>query len=312
MCSRVHCGLFPDRMHPDYAGGACIALVLVETGDTVGLVNDSKQFLLGDHPGFDLAREAATVLAEQLGTPKHDLGVVLGSGWAHTIETLGEVTGEVSFDQVPGLGGDGVAGHVQKISSVLLPDGRHALVFGSRTHFYANRDVTAVAHVVRTTAATGASTVVLTNGCGGLDPNLQPGTPVLISDHINLTGTTPLVGPEFVDMTDAYSQRLRKVAQQVDPALTEGVYVQFAGPQYETPAEVSMAVRLGGDLVGMSTALDTIAARHAGLEVLGISLVTNAGAGVTDAPLSHDAVIAAGTAAAPRVSKLLADIIHAI
>lgn len=282
------------------------------TGDTVGRVNDSKQFLVGDHPGFELARQAADMLADQLGSPRHDLGVVLGSGWAHTIEALGEVTGEVAFDQVPGLGGDGVAGHVQKISSVLLPDERRALVFGSRTHYYANRDVQAVAHVVRTIAATGASTVVLTNGCGGLDPQLQPGTPVLISDHINLTGTTPLVGAEFVDMTDAYSKRLRAIAKDIDPSLTEGVYVQFAGPQYETPAEVAMAAKLGGDLVGMSTALDTIAARHAGLEVLGMSLVTNAAAGVTDAPLSHDDVIAAGDAAAPQVSKVLADIIHAI
>ena len=299
-------------MHTDYAGGACIALVLADTGDTVGAVNDTQHFLRGDHPGFDLAREAASMLAEQFDTPKHDLGVVLGSGWAHTIEALGEVTGEVSFDKVPGLGGDGVAGHVQKVSSVRLPDGRRVLVFGSRTHFYASRDVQAVAHVVRTIAATGASTVVLTNGCGGLDPNLAPGTPVLIADHINLTGTTPLVGPEFVDMTNAYAKHLREVARRVEPSLTEGVYVQFAGPQYETPAEVAMAAKLGGDLVGMSTALDTIAARHAGLEVLGISLVTNAAAGVTDAPLTHEDVIAAGSAAAPRVSKILADIIHAI
>ena len=299
-------------MHKDYAERACIALVLFPTGDTVGAVNDSQQALIGNHPGFDQAREAADVLAERLDCPRHDIGVVLGSGWAHTIDSLGEVTGEVSFDQVPGLGQDGVAGHVQKVSSVRLPDGRQSLVFGSRTHYYASRDTQAVAHVVRTIAATGATTVVLTNGCGGLDPQLQPGTPVLISDHINLTGTTPLVGAEFVDMTDAYSKRLRTIAKQVDPSLTEGVYVQFAGPQYETPAEVAMAGTLGGDLVGMSTALDTIAARHAGLEVLGISLVTNAGAGVTDAPLSHEDVIAAGESAAPRVSKLLADIIHAI
>ncbi|MDN6489846.1 MAG: purine-nucleoside phosphorylase, partial [Yaniella sp.] len=149
-------------------------------------------------------------------------------------------------------------------------------------------------------------------GCGGLDAQVAPGTPVLISDHINLTGTTPLVGPEFVDMTDAYASRLRVVAKEVDPSLTEGVYVQFSGPQYETPAEVQMAAKLGGDLVGMSTALDTIAARHVGLEVLGVSLVTNAGAGVTEAPLSHEDVIAAGESAAPRVSRLLADIIRAI
>lgn len=275
-------------------------------------VSDINTFLPGDHPGFDLARQAAQVLAERLGVTRHDIGVVLGSGWARTIDALGQVNGEIAFTDIPGLGGDGVAGHVQKVTSVSLPDGRNALVFGSRTHYYANRDEQAVAHVVRTIAASGAVAVVLTNGCGGLDSDLAPGTPVLISDHINLTGTTPLIGPEFVDMTDAYAKRLRKIARGVDPSLTEGVYVQFAGPQYETPAEVRMAATLGGDLVGMSTALDTIAARHAGLEVLGMSLVTNAGAGVTDAPLSHDDVIAAGRDAAPRVSKLLADIIQAI
>lgn len=298
---------------PNYnVQGRDVSLVSWQHGDTVGAVNDSMKFLTGDHPGFQLAREAAAVLADRLGTPRHDIGVVLGSGWAHTLDTLGEVVAEVSFAEVPGLAGDGVAGHVQQISSVALPDGRRALVFGSRTHFYANRDVQAVAHVVRTIAATGASSVVLTNGCGGLDVQLAPGTPVLIADHINLTGVTPLVGPAFVDMSEAYSKRLRQIAQTVDPSLTEGVYVQFAGPQYETPAEVGMAAKLGGDLVGMSTALDTIAARHAGLEVLGVSLVTNAAAGVTDAPLSHDDVIAAGNAAAPRVSKLLAKIIRAI
>lgn len=287
-------------------------MVSANSDDTVGAVNDSKQYLTGDHPGFELARQAATVLADRLGTPRHDLGVVLGSGWAHTIDALGDVRGTVSFADIPGLAGDGVAGHVQHVTSVELPGGRRVLIFGSRTHFYADRDVQAVAHVVRTIAATGASTVVLTNGCGGLDPALAPGTPVLIADHINLTGTTPLVGPEFVDMTDAYSARLRGIAKNVDPTLTEGVYVQFAGPQYETPAEVAMAARLGGDLVGMSTALDTIAARHVGLEVLGVSLVTNAGAGITEAPLSHEDVLAAGETAAPRVSKLLADIIRAI
>jgi len=299
-------------MHNHYAIRACIALVLFCSGATVVLVSDTQEFLTGDHPGFDLARQAAEILADKLGIAHHDIGVVLGSGWAHTIDALSDINGEVSFAEVPGLAGDGVAGHVQKITSVRLPTGRNVLVFGSRTHFYANRDAQAVAHVVRTIAATGASTVVLTNGCGGLNPNLQPGTPVLISDHINLTGTTPLAGPEFVDMTDAHATRLRAIAKQVEPSLTEGVYVQFAGPQYETPAEVSMAATLGGDLVGMSTALDTIAARHVGLEVLGMSLVTNAGAGVTDAPLAHSDVIAAGEAAAPRVSKLLANIIQAI
>jgi purine-nucleoside phosphorylase len=151
--------------------------------------------------------------------------------------------------------------------------------------------------------------VVLTNGCGGLDPAWAPGTPVLISDHLNLTATSPLEGATFVDLTDLYSARLRALAHQVDPTLPEGVYVQFRGPHYETPAEVAMAGRMGGHLVGMSTTLEAIAARHAGLEVLGISLVTNAAAGVSDQPLSHAEVLEAGAAAGPRISALLASII---
>src|SRR5690606_27970299 len=114
-----------------------------------------------------------------------------------------------------------------------------------------------------------------------------PGTPVLINDHINLTADSPIEGATFVDLTDLYSARLREVARSVEPDLDEGVYVQFRGPHYETPAEVQMAHRIGGDLVGMSTALEAIAARQAGVEVLGISLVTNAAAGITDTPLSH-------------------------
>lgn len=298
-------------MHNHYAVLGCISLVLYPAGDTVVIVRDTNQFLTGNHPGFELARQAANVVRETFGIHQHDFGVVLGSGWAHTIDALGQINGELAFDQIPGLGGDGVSGHIQKVTSVQLDNGRNVLVFGSRTHFYTNRDTQAVAHVVRTIAAAGASTVVLTNGCGGLDAALEPGTPVLISDHINLTGATPLHGPAFVDMTDAYATRLRAIAKRIDPSLHEGVYAQFAGPQYETPAEVAMAAKLGADLVGMSTALDTIAARHAGLEVLGISLVTNAGAGVTDAPLAHEDVIATGEAAAPRASKLLADIIQA-
>ncbi len=167
-------------------------------------------------------------------------------------------------------------------------------------------------HGVRTAAATGASTIVLTNGCGGLNAAWAPGTPVLIGDHLNLTATSPLEGATFVDLTDLYSARLRAVAREVDPGLDEGVYVQFRGPHYETPAEVRMAARLGGDLVGMSTTLEAIAARHAGLEVLGISLVTNLAAGISPTPLSHEEVLEAGRAAGPRISALLAEIARRI
>ena len=151
---------------------------------------------------------------------------------------------------------------------------------------------------------------MLTNGCGGLDPNWAPGTPVLISDHINLTGVSPLEGATFVDLTDLYSSRLRAVAREIDPALPDGVYVQFPGPHYETPAEVRMAGILGGHLVGMSTTLEAIAARAAGLEVLGISLVTNLAAGISQNPLSHDEVIDAGREAAGRIGPMLAEIVR--
>ena len=263
----------------------------------------------GDHPGFAEARDAAAVLAEATGAAEHRIAVVLGSGWGEAAELIGTERARVDLADVPGFHAPKVPGHNAVIRSVELPDGTRALVFGSRTHFYESRDAQAVAHTVRTAAAAGARTVVLTNGCGGLDPEIAPGTPVLIADHLNLTGATPLVGATFVDLTDLYSPRIRDIAREIDPSLTEGVYVQFSGPQYETPAEVRMAKALGGDLVGMSTALDAIAARHAGLEVFGMSLVTNHGAGIQETPLSHQEVVEAGQAAGPRISRLLADVI---
>jgi purine-nucleoside phosphorylase len=151
--------------------------------------------------------------------------------------------------------------------------------------------------------------MVLTNGCGGLNPAWGPGTVVLLKDHINLTGDTPLHGATFVDLSEAYSLRLREAARRVDPDLPEGVYVQFRGPQYETPAEVRMAGIIGGDLVGMSTTLETIAAREAGMEVLGLSLVTNAAAGLGDSFLDHAEVLQAGRDAGPRLAALLAGIV---
>jgi purine-nucleoside phosphorylase len=186
---------------------------------------------------------------------------------------------------------------------------RTVLVFAGRTHFYEGRDATAAVHPIRTAAAAGAYAVVLTNASGSLRRDWSPGTPVLIADHLNLTGASPLRGAKFVDLTDAYSPALRAHARSVRPALPEGVYAQFAGPQYETPAEVRMAGVLGADLVGMSTALETIAAREAGLDVLAISLVTNAAAGTTAAPLEHAEVLAAGKAASPELGRLLADIL---
>lgn len=258
---------------------------------------------------FQLAQAAADYLARATGVPSHDIALVLGSGWGAAADLIGEVTATVPADEVPGFSAPAVEGHVGTIRSVLTREGKRALVLGARTHYYEGKGVRAVVHGVRTAAAAGCRVLVLTNGCGGLNPAWQPGTPVLISDHINLTATSPLEGPTFVDLTDLYSSRLRDVAREVDPTLDEGVYAQFPGPHYETPAEVQYAKRIGADLVGMSTALEAIAARHAGLEVFGISLVTNLAAGISPVPLSHEEVIEAGRAAGPRISRLLADVI---
>jgi purine-nucleoside phosphorylase len=266
---------------------------------------------------FDVAREAATFLARATGVERHDVALVLGSGWGGAADLLGETVASVPSAEVPGFSAPAVVGHVGTIRSVRIagdgvrPD-RHALVLGSRTHLYEGRGVRRVVHGVRTAAAAGCATIVLTNGCGGLNPAWAPGTPVLIRDHLNLTATSPLEGATFVDLTDLYSARLRAVAHEVDAGLDEGVYVQFRGPHYETPAEVAMAGRLGGDLVGMSTTLEAIAARHAGLEVLGVSLVTNLAAGISAEPLSHEEVLAAGLAAGPRISALLASIVRLV
>jgi purine-nucleoside phosphorylase len=274
-------------------------------------------------PGADpsaIAAEAAAVLAERTGASRHEVALVLGSGWQVTADLVGETVAEVPVTELPGFVAAAALGHVGVVRSVRVEvpgrdDDVRALVFASRTHLYEGRGVRPVVHAVRTAAAAGARTVVLTNGCGGLDPDTPPGTPVLIRDHLNLTATSPLEGATFVDLTDLYSARLRALAHeaaQPHGGLGEGVYVQFPGPHYETPAEVTMAGRLGGDLVGMSTALEAIAARHAGLEVLGISLVTNLAAGVSPTPLDPQEVVDAGRAAGPRIGALLADVVRRV
>ena len=262
---------------------------------------------------FDVARAAAALLTDLTGIARHDIALVLGSGWGGAADLLGEQVAEITATDLPGFTSSAVPGHGGTLRSIRIAGSdRYVLALGSRTHLYEGRGVRRVVHGVRTAAAAGARVVVLTNGCGGLAPSWTPGTAVLIRDHLNLTATSPLEGATFVDLTDLYSARLRGVAREVDPTLRECVYAQFRGPHYETPAEVAMAGVMGADLVGMSTALEAIAARHVGLEVLGLSLVTNLAAGVGTQPLSHDEVIEAGRAAAPRISRLLADIVARI
>lgn len=235
----------------------------------------------------------------------------MGSGWLPAADALGSPDHEVPLAELPGFSAPAVAGHGGTVRSVRVGD-RRLLIFLGRTHYYEGKGVAAVVHGVRTAAAAGVSTLVLTNGCGGLNPAWSPGTPVLISDHINLTATSPLEGAHFVDLTDLYSSRLRALCKEADPSLDEGVYVQLPGPHYETPAEIGMVRAIGGDLVGMSTTLEAIAARAAGLEVLGISLVTNAAAGMTGEPLNHEEVLEAGKAAATRMGALLGDVLPRI
>ena len=263
---------------------------------------------MSEQDPYALAQEAAARLAELTGVERHDVAMVLGSGWLPAVDALGEATAEIAATDLPGFGEAAVAGHSGKIRSLEV-GGVRALVFLSRTHYYEGKGVAAVVHGVRTAGRAGCRTIVLTNGCGGLKESWTPGTPVLISDHINLTGRSPIEGANFVDLTDLYSSRLRALCREVDPTLDEGVYVQFPGPHYETPAEVRMAGVLGGHLVGMSTTLEAIAAREAGMEVLGLSLVTNLAAGIGSEPLNHEEVLEAGRNAASRMGALLSQVV---
>jgi purine-nucleoside phosphorylase len=258
---------------------------------------------------YSLARDAAMALASATGVERHDVAVILGSGWVPAADALGTTVADIEASSLPGFRPPAADGHHGRIRSVNV-EGTPVLVFLGRTHLYEGHGVDAVVHAVRTAAAAGCRVIVLTNGCGGLDPGWVPGTPVLISDHLNLFGVTPLRGATFIDMTDLYSRRLRSIAQEIDPTLDEGVYAQFLGPQYETPAEIDMVRTLGASLVGMSTVQEAIAAREAGMEVLGLSLVTNLAAGMTGQPLSHEEVLDAGKAAAERMGELLARVIR--
>lgn len=254
---------------------------------------------------YAAAEDAAARLRELTRAQTHDVALVMGSGWVPAADALGPADTELAVTDLPGFPAPAVEGHAGLVRSLTIGSVR-ALVFLGRTHLYEGRGVASVAHGVRTAVAAGCKTVVLTNGCGGLRPGFRPGQPVLISDHINMTAASPIAGANFVDLTDLYSPRLRTLCRDIDPSLDEGVYVQLPGPHYETPAEIGMVRAIGGDLVGMSTALEAIAAREAGAEVLGISLVTNLAAGMTGEPLNHEEVLAAGRESAARMGTLLA------
>ena len=254
------------------------------------------------------AADAAAIIAQRTGVAKHDVAVVLGSGWRPAADVIGAPEHELAMADLPGFRPPTVEGHGGTVRSVRVGE-RNVLVLLGRTHLYEGHGVGPVAHGVRTAAAAGCRTIVLTNAAGGIREELTVGQPVVIADHLNLTATSPLVGARFVDLTDLYSPALRARARAIDPTLTEGVYAGLPGPHFETPAEIRMLRGMGADLVGMSTVLEAVAARAEGLEVFGLSLVTNIAAGLTGAPLDHQEVLAAGAASAGRMGALLRELV---
>jgi len=266
-----------------------------------------------------LVDDAAAAIVERTSVQQHDVLVVLGSGWMPAADRFGETTVEVPIGELPGFPSVGVAGHAGVLRSVEAAGGKRILALLGRVHAYEGHDLSAVVHAVRTAVRAGCHTVVVTNAAGGLRAGMRVGQPVLIADHLNLTGRSPLSGPaapeelglaRFIDLTEAYSPRLRALARDVDPSLEEGVYAGLPGPHYETPAEIRMLQTLGADLVGMSTVHEVIAARHVGAEVLGLSLVTNLAAGLGDGHLDHADVLEAGRAAAEAMGDLLAQVVE--
>jgi purine-nucleoside phosphorylase len=265
---------------------------------------------------YKLARRAADELRDESGYDSYDIAIVLGSGWREGAVALGTPTNVVPTTSLSGFVAPTVAGHSGQILSLTIGDRRIALVAG-RVHLYEGNTADQVAHPIRTVIAAGATKIVLTNAAGGIDPSWTPGTVVIIRDHLNLTATSPLEGPappkgygsRFVDLTDLYSARLRAAVAKVAPELPDGVYAGFRGPHYETPAEIVMARTMGATLVGMSTVLEAIAARHMEAEVLGLSLVSNHAAGVTPGQLNHAEVLEAGQSAAASLGTLLTRVV---
>ena len=281
----------------------------------IGVMTDEKA-LVSDP--FSRAEASAATLRERTGVDSFDAAVVLGSGWRTAADAIGGAELEVPLAELRYFQQPTVKGHTPT-AAYIKKGQRRVLVFLGRIHLYEGHDPHAVVHAVRTAIAAGCRTVVLTNAAGGINAGYAVGQPVLISDHLNLTGRSPLAGslPEqvpsrFTDLTDLYSRRLRSLARELDPSLAEGVYAGLPGPHFETPAEIRMLRTAGADLVGMSTVMEAIAARHLGAEVLGISMVSNPAAGLTDEPIDHQDVLAATGASAAQVGTLLSELLPRI
>jgi purine-nucleoside phosphorylase len=256
------------------------------------------------------AKAAGEAIRDRLG--EHRAALVLGSGWANIVPLLGNLDGSVPMPDLPGFPAPSVEGHSGLAHSVDC-DGVRLLVMAGRSHLYEGHPLPTVVHGVRAAVLSGCATVLLTNAAGSLVPENGPGTPVVISDHLNLTGTNPMTGsdppegfpPRFCDLTDLYSPRLRAAAAAAVPGVAEGVYAGLLGGSYETPAEVRMLRGLGAHLVGMSTVLEAVAARHLKAEVFGVSLVTNLAAGLSPTALDHQEVLATGRASMEPLAQLL-------
>ncbi len=267
---------------------------------------------------FNRAEASAAALRKRVGVDSFDIVVVLGSGWQAAADAIGAPELEVPLADLGGFQQPSVKGHAPSVRYI-QKEQRRVLLYLGRIHLFEGHDPHAVAHGVRTAIAAGCRTVVLTNAAGGINADYAVGQPVLIGDHINLTGRSPLWGPlppqvpsRFTDLTEVYSKRLRTLARESDPSLVEGVYAGVPGPHFETPAEIRMLRGAGADLVGMSTIMEAIAARHLGAEVLGISMVSNPAADLTDVPIDHQAVLAATGASAAQVGALLSELIPRI
>jgi purine-nucleoside phosphorylase len=266
---------------------------------------------------FDRATAAADFLLVRTAL-RPRIGIVLGSGLGAFASELQGATA-ISFADIPHFPQSTVPGHSGRLVLGTIANVPVAVMQG-RVHAYEGYSSDEVTFPIRVLGRMGVAQVVLTNAAGGINPAFKQGQLVLLSDHINLTGRNPIAGanddrfgPRFFDMSEAYSARLRTVAHDaaraMDFRLDEGVYLSVLGPSFETPAEIRAFATMGADLVGMSTVQETIAARHMGIEVLGISCVTNMASGIQKEPLSHEEVMETGRAVEAQLAELLTRVV---
>lgn len=265
---------------------------------------------------FDRVQEAAGVLRDA--GPVPDVAVVLGSGLGDFCERLTD-THVIPYEQIPHWPASRIVGHAGKLYGGNLRGKRVAALAG-RVHFYEGHDLRTVTFATRVMATLGVRTLILTNAAGGVNTSFKPGFLMVMDDHINLMGDNPLVGPNedrfgprFPDMSEVYSKRLRAIAdessRQTGVSVVHGVYAGLRGPSYETPAEIRFLRTIGADAVGMSTVPEAIVARHMGLDVLGISCITNMAAGVLPQPLDHAEVMETANRVRTSFGSLVEDIV---